>query len=78
MTDWHKNFTVIRISRADLRQTGLTNEQIAELSDEDMEAIAEEMDNYIEDYYFDQDVWEHLRKTALRSPRLKVQRSTKP
>ena len=49
MTDWHKHFTVICISRADLRQTGLTDEQIAQLSNGDMEAIAQEMDNYIED-----------------------------
>lgn len=64
MIDWHKGFPVIVLCRFDLKQTGLTDEQIAALTDEDMEVIAVAMDCFIEDYYFDKQIWEQVYRTA--------------
>ena len=43
--DWSKKYEVLSISRLDLHSFGLTTEQINHLSDEDMERIAEELQN---------------------------------
>ena len=64
MIDWTKPFPAVTLRRYDLKQTGLSDAQIEALTDEDMEMIAEEMDCFIEDYYFDKQVWEHVLRTA--------------
>jgi hypothetical protein len=43
--DWSRKYEVLTISRLDLSSSGLTAEQINQLSDEDMEQIAEELSN---------------------------------
>ncbi len=43
--DWSKTYAVLSISRLDLSSYGLTTEQINLLSDEDMERVAEELQN---------------------------------
>ena len=43
--DWSRKYEVLSISRLDLSSSGLTSEQINQLSDEDMEQIAEELSN---------------------------------
>jgi hypothetical protein len=43
--DWSRKYEVLSISRLDLSSSGLTAEQINQLSDEDMEQIAEELSN---------------------------------
>jgi len=63
------------LCRYDLKQTGLSDAEIAVLSDEDMEVIAQEMDNFIEDYYFDKEVWEHVTQIGLH--RLELARTRK-
>ncbi len=40
---WSKKFEILSISRLDLRSFGLSIEQINQLTDEDMEHIAEEL-----------------------------------
>ena len=64
MTDWVKPFPAVELRRYDLKQTGLTDAQIEALTDEDMETIADKMDCFIEDYYFDNQVWEHVLEIA--------------
>jgi hypothetical protein len=53
--EWGKKYEVLSISRLSLRSLGFTNEQIKALSDEDMQRIAEKLNN---DYYigFEEDV----------------------
>jgi len=41
--DWSKKFEVLSISRLDLSSFGLTTGQINQLTDEDMQQIAEEL-----------------------------------
>ena len=53
---WSKQFEVLSISRLDLSSYGLTTEQINHLSDEDMEHIAEELQNRYNLDGFDEDV----------------------
>ncbi len=55
--DWQKEFPITSICREDLKELGFTDEQIARLSDEDMEAIASKM----ADLYLDQGFWEDLQ-----------------
>jgi len=55
--DWQKEFPITSICREDLQECGFTNEQIASLTDEDMQAIADKM----ADLYFDQGFWDHLK-----------------
>jgi hypothetical protein len=43
--DWSRKYEVLSISRLDLSSSGLTAGQINQLSDEDMEQIAEEISN---------------------------------
>ena len=43
--DWSRKYEILSISRLDLSSFGLTAEQINQLSDEDMEQIAEELSN---------------------------------
>jgi hypothetical protein len=55
--DLHKEFAVAWISREDIRDhLGLTDEQVAKLSDHDMKQIASMM----EDIYLDHGYWEDL------------------
>ena len=60
MIDWHKEFSITSITRNDLKEAGLTDEQIIQLTDEDMTAIASKM----EDMYCDGEYWEDLRVAA--------------
>jgi hypothetical protein len=55
--DWQKEFPITSICREDLQECGFTDEQIARLSDEDMEAIASKM----ADLYLDLGFWEDLQ-----------------
>ncbi len=41
--DWSRKFEILSISRLDLSSFGLPTEQINQLTDEDMEHIAEEL-----------------------------------
>ncbi len=52
---WSKKYEVLSISRLYLSSLGFTNEQINSLSDDDMERIAEKLNN---DYFtgFEEDV----------------------
>lgn len=56
MIDWHKEFPVTSITRVDLQEAGFTDEQISQLTDEDMVAIASKM----EDMYCEYGFWEDL------------------
>ena len=60
MINWNKEFPVISITRRDLKDAGLSEKQIAQLTDEDMTAIASKM----EDMYCESGFWEVLRITA--------------
>ena len=53
--DWSKKYEVLSISRVYLRSLGFTNEGINSLSDDDMQRIAEKLNN---DYFigFEEDV----------------------
>ena len=46
--DWSKKYEVLSISRVYLRSLGFTNEEINSLSDDDMQRIAEKLNN---DYF---------------------------
>ena len=41
--DWSHTYVVLSISRLDLQSFGLTTQQIKQLTDEDMDRIAEEL-----------------------------------
>ena len=43
--EWSRKYEVLTISRLDISSSGLTTRQINQLSDEDMEQIAEELSN---------------------------------
>ena len=43
--DWSKKYEVLSISRQYLRSLGFTGEQIESLSDEDMQHIADDLQN---------------------------------
>ena len=53
--DWSKKYEVLAISRLYLRSLGFSNEGINSLTDEDMQRIAEKLNN---DYFigFEEDV----------------------
>ncbi len=53
--DWSKKYEVLLISRLYLRSLGFTNEQMNALTDEDMQRIADKLNN---DYFigFEEDV----------------------
>jgi hypothetical protein len=48
--DWNKTYEVLSISRRYLRSLGFTNEDIAFLTDDDMQRIAEKLNN---DYFIE-------------------------
>ena len=48
--DWSRKYEVLSISRLYLRSLGFTNEQINALTDDDMQRIAEKLNN---DYFID-------------------------
>ncbi len=55
---WTDMFPALSICRLDLVNAGCNREQIAALTDEQMQHIAEAIGNYIEDYSFDEGEWE--------------------
>ncbi len=54
--DWTKEFPVNSLCRADVKEAGFTDEQIALLTDEDMQAIA----NKMADWYDENGFWEDV------------------
>ncbi len=60
VTDWHKPFVVAVVTRGDLTEVGLSPQQIDQLSDADMQAIAEKMAAL----YSDNGYWEDLKKAV--------------
>ncbi len=56
MSDWTKAFSVGSVYRPDLQRLGLTNEQIDNLNDTDMLAIA----NKMQVMYLQGEFWKHL------------------
>ncbi len=55
-----KPFVITSVSRSDLQELGATDEQVAALTDEDMRAIARDM----EELYTADSFWDDLRETA--------------
>jgi hypothetical protein len=55
-SDWNKEFPLNSVSRADLKEAGFSDEQIAFISDEDMKAIA----NKMADWYDENGFWDDL------------------
>ena len=53
---WSKKYEVLSISRLYLSSLGFTNDQIKRLSDDDMQRIAEKLENDYRDHGFDEDV----------------------
>ncbi len=54
MIDWQKEFPVNSVCRADVKEAGFSDEEIALLTDEDMQAIADKMaDLYDENGFWD-------------------------
>lgn len=56
MTDWNQEFSITSVTRADLVSAGFSQELVASLSDEDMQAIAAKM----EDLYCDHSYWDDV------------------
>ena len=56
MIDWNKEFPISSVTRIDLKEAGIPEAVIANLSDEEMEAIARKMG----EYYVDQRFWDHI------------------
>ena len=54
--DWDKEFPITSLTRADLVSAGFSREQVASLTDEDMQEIASAM----ADVYCDHGYWEDL------------------
>ena len=54
--DWNKEFPVNTLCRADMQEAGFTDEQIAQITDEDMQAVADKM----ADWYDDNGFWDDL------------------
>lgn len=54
--DWNKEFSVNSLCRADIKEAGFSDEQIALLTDEDMQAIADKM----ADWYDENGFWDDL------------------
>ena len=66
--DWSKKYEVLAMSRLYLSSLGFTNEQINTLSDEDMQRIADTVNNRTF-LFFEEDVkfavWEELKDRDL-------------
>ena len=56
--DWNKEFPVNSICRADVKEAGFPDELIAQLTDEDMQAIASKM----ADWYDENGYWQDLEE----------------
>jgi uncharacterized ferredoxin-like protein len=56
--DWNKEFPVNSICRADVKEAGFPEEQVARLTDEDMQAIAQKM----ADLYNENGYWQDLEE----------------
>ncbi len=54
--DWMKEFPVNSLCRADIQEAGFPDEQIALLTDEDIQSIADKMADWYDEYGF----WEDL------------------
>jgi hypothetical protein len=54
--DWNKEFPITSVTRADLVSAGFSQQQVSQLTDEDMQQIASAM----EDIYGDNGYWEDL------------------
>ena len=69
--DWSKKYEVLSMSRLYLSSLGFTNEQINALSDEDMQRIADTVNNRTF-LFFEEDVkfavWEELKERGIDSP----------
>jgi len=59
MIDWSQQFLLASINRADLTEFGLSDEQIAAFTDEQMKQIAEKMQT---GYYLKKPFWEDFRQ----------------
>src|SRR6266567_5009499 len=66
--DWSKKYEVLSMSRLYLSSLGFTNEQINTLSDEDMQRIADTVNNR-NFLFFEEDVkfavWEELKERGI-------------
>ena len=66
--DWNKKYEVLAISRLYLSSLGCTNEQIQALSDDDMQRIADTVNNR-SFLFFEEDVkfavWEELKERGI-------------
>ena len=71
MIDWSKQFSIASINRADLTEFGLSDQQIATFTDEQMEQIAEKMQDR---YYLKQPFWEDFRQAMKEVMGLDVQK----
>ncbi len=58
--DWTKEFPVNSLCRADVKEAGFTDEQVALLTDEDMQAIAQKMG----DLYNENGYWQDLEEAC--------------
>jgi len=65
-TDWSKMFPALSICRQDLVNAGCSREQIAALTDEQMQQIAAAIDSYIEDYAFEEGEWDETVRFIVR------------
>jgi hypothetical protein len=54
--DWSRKYEVLSFSRQYLRSLGFTTEQINSLTDEDVQLIAEEIENDYRDHGFEDDL----------------------
>jgi hypothetical protein len=61
--DWNKEFPITSVTRADLVSAGFSQEQVSQLTDEDMQQIASAM----EDIYCDHGYWEDLELCTKRT-----------
>lgn len=58
--DWNKAFPVLHITRRDLKEAGITEAEIATLTDEDMQHIASKVEDCIDD----EEISDHLFTSA--------------
>ena len=58
MTDWNQTFEVAVVTRSDLGEVGISPEQIAAITDAQMQAIAQKMG----DLYTENGYWQDLEE----------------
>lgn len=76
--EWSKMFPALSICRLDLVNAGCNREQVAALTDEQMQHIAEAIDNYIEDYAFEEGEWEEIVCFIVRVQLAEIAATQKP